>query len=67
LEKKRSPQEALLKTQNTWQGSEYSRGEGEDAYYQLCFRNTNPMDSDFQKISKKILSPLLMHQSEIGK
>lgn len=67
LEKKRSPQEALLKTQNTWQGSEYSRGEGEDAYYQLCFRNTNPVDSDFQKISKKIFSPLLMHQSEIGK
>jgi exodeoxyribonuclease V gamma subunit len=67
LEKKRSPQEALLKTHKTWQGSEYNRGECEDAYYQLCFRNTNPMDSEFQRISKKIFGPLLMHQSEIGK
>ena len=67
LEKKRSPQGALLRTQNTWQGNEYTRGESEDAYYQLCFRNINPVDSEFQKISKKIFGPLLMHQSEIGK
>jgi exodeoxyribonuclease V gamma subunit len=67
LEKKRSPHEALLKSHRTWIGNAYSRGESEDAYYQLCFKNTNPLDSEFQRVSKKIFGPLLMHQSEIGK
>ena len=67
LEKKRSPHEAFLKTHKTWTGSEYSRGEGEDAYYRLCFRNTDPIDPEFQRISKEIFGPLLNHQSEIGK
>jgi exodeoxyribonuclease V gamma subunit len=67
LEKNKSPQEALLKSHNTWMGSAYTRGEGEDAYYQLCFRNTNPIDSEFQRVSNKIFGPLLMHQSEIAK
>jgi exodeoxyribonuclease V gamma subunit len=67
LEKKRAPHEALLKSQTTWIGSTYSRGESEDAYYQLCFKNTSPLDSEFQRVSKKIFGPLLMHQSEIGK
>jgi len=67
LEKKRSPHEALLKSHATWVGSAYSRGESEDAYYQLCFKNISPLDSEFQRVSKIIFGPLLMHQSEIGK
>ena len=67
LEKDKPQGEALQTARNTWTGNEYVRGECEDAYYQLCFKNTNPIDQEFQRISKKIFGPLLMHQSVIGK
>ena len=67
LEKKRSHDEARLTAQKTWLGSAYKRGEFEDAYYQLCFKNTDPVDREFQRISTKIFGPLYLHQSEAGK
>ncbi|MBW2330485.1 MAG: exodeoxyribonuclease V subunit gamma [Deltaproteobacteria bacterium] len=50
LERNKSEEEALLKARTTWAGSDYHRGECEDAYYQLCFGNTDPLDSEFQQI-----------------
>lgn len=50
---------ALVKAANVWAGSDYHRGEGEDAYYKLCFNNRNPLDSEFQKTAIDILEPLI--------
>ena len=58
---------ALLKAHRIWQGSQYSRGESEDAYYQLCFRNTDPLDSEFRRIAEEVFRPLIAHQREIGR
>jgi len=64
LIKKAPPERALLKARMIWQGSQYNRGECEDAYYQLCFRHGNPLDPEFQELSESIFKPLLWHQSE---
>jgi exodeoxyribonuclease V gamma subunit len=32
----------------TWEGSDYDRGECEDAYYQVAFRGTDPLDAAFE-------------------
>jgi len=65
LERNKSEEEALLKARTTWAGSDYHRGECEDAYYQLCFGNTDPLDSEFQQIGIDAFEPLLRHQKDI--
>ena len=53
-----------------WEGNEdqeFQRGEKEDAYYNLCFRNhPDPLGPDFQTIAEQIVSPILGHQTKQG-
>lgn len=65
LEKDKPPCDALQTARNTWAGNDYARGECEDAYYRLCFRNTDPLDLEFEKTAIEIFRPLLEHQREI--
>ena len=67
LEKNKPRENALRSACKTWRGSEYSRGECEDPYHQLCFRNTDPLDSEFRRIAEEIFRPLIGHQREIEK
>ncbi len=67
LEKNKPGENALKNACSTWTGSDYSRGECEDPYYQLCFGNTDPLDSEFQRIAEEIFRPFLGHQKEIEK
>jgi exodeoxyribonuclease V gamma subunit len=57
----RSPEEALVKARSTWRGGDYSRGEGEDPYSQLCFRAIDPLETEFQELALRIFEPLLEH------
>ena len=65
LEKKQPSEVAIEKALYNWKGSDYHRGECEDAYYDLCFKDTDPFDSEFQHASEKVFNPLLAHQKEI--
>ena len=65
LEKNKPGENALNAARRTWTGSEYSRGECEDPFYQLCFRNTDPLDSEFRRIAVDVFTPLIEHQKEI--
>lgn len=56
---------ALMRARRKWLGGEYQRGESEDAYYQLCFRNMDPLDASFEKIANRIYLPLLAHRTEM--
>ena len=57
---KGKPREAALeKARQTWQGSEWSRGESQDPYYQLCFGKEDPIDSAFEAIAVEVFEPLL--------
>jgi exodeoxyribonuclease V gamma subunit len=60
-----NPQRALDFASKKWMGSEYHRGESADAYYQLCFKNSDPMDRSFEEIAKCIYLPILAQCKEI--
>jgi len=57
--------DALRSAERKWLGSPYLRGEGEDPYYRLVYRNTEPLDSEFRHIARRIFEPLLAHREEV--
>ncbi len=65
LLKNQAGQTALTAAQKKWIGSDFSRGECEDPYFERCFGNTNPLNEDFIKNSERIFAPLLAHCTEI--
>jgi exonuclease V gamma subunit len=65
LQKKQAPSASLNAAQRKWRGSDFSRGESEDPYFERSFGKNDPLDKDFEKISMNILSPLLNHCSAI--
>ncbi len=65
VEKERPELEALKKAYNTWLGNDYKRGEVEDLYYSLCFRNSNPIDSEFQEIALEVYEPMIESQRKV--
>ena len=56
----------LLKAHKKWTGDTFSRGECKDAYYQLCFGNIDPLDSEFRDISEEVFFPVLGNEKRIG-
>jgi exodeoxyribonuclease V gamma subunit len=65
LLKNRTQSAALKAAQRKWSGSDFSRGESKDPYFERCFGKNDPLDKDFENISMKIYSPLLNHCNEI--
>jgi exodeoxyribonuclease V gamma subunit len=58
---------ALSRAARIWAGSEsntYARGESKDPYYDLCFRQSDPIDADFQIYAVKVFQPLLGNSKE---
>jgi exodeoxyribonuclease V gamma subunit len=65
LQKNRTQPDALKGARRKWRGSDFSRGESQDPYFERCFGKNDPLDKDFENISLKIFSPLLNHCNEI--
>lgn len=42
-----------------WSGTDKFRGESEDLYYRLCFKQVDPLDNEFREIAIDIFKPLL--------
>jgi exodeoxyribonuclease V gamma subunit len=59
LSKGKEPEEALKSARNKWEGSDFNRGEIEDFYYQVCFEHAEPLDGEFEELSKRIFEPLI--------
>ncbi|MEJ2023714.1 MAG: hypothetical protein P8Y00_01600 [Deltaproteobacteria bacterium] len=59
---------ALEKAREKWLGNEFLPGSGEreDEYYQLAFRNTNPLDTAFQDLAIQFYDPLFSALKRIG-
>lgn len=55
----------IAKALGKWSGGPRVRGEAEDPYYSLCFSTNNPLDSEFEQISKEVFQPLLTNQKNI--
>jgi len=65
IKKGTPPEKALAKAESNWAGGDFSRGEREDPYLELCFKSFSPIDSEFQRLSEDIFRPLLASQEEI--
>jgi len=65
LEKGKSREYALRKARAAWEGNDYNRGDSQDLYYRQCFRNTDPLDLEFCRISEEILGFILKYRKEI--
>jgi exodeoxyribonuclease V gamma subunit len=46
----------------TWEGSEWSRSEAADPYYQCAFRDDDPLDEAFEEVASAVVLPLFSHQ-----
>lgn len=50
---------AMQMAVNRWNGGQWLSGEGEDSWYQLCFRNRDPFESPFSEIAIDLYGPFL--------
>ena len=59
-DKHQDTDKALRAAQRAWEGSEYDqrRAERDDAYYQLAFRDTDPLDDEFVELAQAVFAPL---------
>ena len=56
-----SKQDPIGVARLSWEGNPFSEvpGECEDAYFDLCFRNVDPLDEEFQQTARAVFEPLL--------
>ena len=57
------PEKAMRTAQGKWDAFEYA--EKEDAYYDLCFRQIDPLDTEFRELATAIFEPMLRHEEPI--
>ena len=55
----KSEKAAMAAARRNWLGTDYSRGESDDPYIDICFKSTDPLDSHFADVSDAVLGPLL--------
>ncbi len=65
LAKGKEPEQARQSARNKWKGNDFSRGEGEDPYFQLCFDHGDPLNEEFEEWSTKIFEPLISCEEKI--
>ncbi len=65
LQKGKTEVEALEKSKNEWSENEFGPSpEEEDPYFDLCFRNIDPLDSEFRKLAVEVFRPILQFGEE---
>ena len=65
LAKGKEEEQARQSARNKWKGSDFSPGEGEDPYFQVCFEHGDPLNEEFEELSKKIFEPLISCEEKI--
>jgi exodeoxyribonuclease V gamma subunit len=65
LNRKKTEEDALDKARLTWTGSKYNPGEGDDLYYKACFRDIDPLDTEFKRLSELVLRPCCENMEEV--
>ncbi|MBN2125680.1 MAG: exodeoxyribonuclease V subunit gamma, partial [Deltaproteobacteria bacterium] len=61
----RTPERAIERARAVWNGSEYSRGQREDPYWDLCFRAVDPLDEEFRELAEWVFGPFLERMERI--
>ncbi len=65
LTKQQPGPKAMALGQKKWTGTDFSRGESEDPYYERCFCHIDPIDEQFCKMAEGVFEPLLANCREI--
>jgi exodeoxyribonuclease V gamma subunit len=52
----------LERARKRWAEGYNFPGEGEDPYFRLCFGQVDPFNSEFERVARTLLEPLLRHQ-----
>lgn len=62
-DKEPNPDQALWAARRIWEGEERQPGiaERDNAYYQLAFGETDPLDEEFIRLSQAVFGPLFAH------
>jgi len=55
---------ALNSADKKWNSGYNFPGESNDLYFDLCFREINPMDEEFERISTEVFGPIFKHGRE---
>jgi exodeoxyribonuclease V gamma subunit len=61
INRSRQPEHALQAAEKKWEGNDYTRGESQDPYIDLCFRHADPFDETFQGLALSVFTPLFEH------
>jgi exodeoxyribonuclease V gamma subunit len=64
----RSKQDPSNVARTSWEGNPFTKVPGEcgDAYFDLCFRNVDPLDQEFQQMARAVFGPLLSALQEVA-
>jgi exodeoxyribonuclease V gamma subunit len=54
----------LAAARKTWESSNHHRGEDDDAYYRLAFREHDALDHEFTQVTEAVFGPLLAFVQE---
>jgi exodeoxyribonuclease V gamma subunit len=65
LSKGKESEQALEAARGKWEGSDFKRGESKDLNYQVCFEHADPLDEEFEKLSKMVFDPILRCEEKI--
>jgi len=65
LKRGESKSNALKSAKNKWNVSYNDTGESKDPYFDLCFRENDPLDEEFEKVSIEIFGPIFEHGREM--
>ncbi|MDM8561212.1 exodeoxyribonuclease V subunit gamma [Candidatus Parabeggiatoa sp. HSG14] len=62
-------EDAFYQAKSAWRGNDFTRGESEEEYYQLCFgskEENTPLDNkQFKIVAKQFFEPLLEHRQSL--
>lgn len=63
----KDPDKAMAAARNKWEKREFDfgRGESQDLYFHLCFKNTDPLDEEFRNLAMVIFEPILRFEQRI--
>ena len=62
LHRSQDAEQARESARKVWRGNDYQRGESDDAYHQLVFRDRDPLDAEFERVSRELFLPMLEHR-----
>ena len=60
-----SHEDALGRAFKKWEGSDYGRGEEDDEYFRLCFKDAPPLGEEFAELCERVLGPMLSNQKRL--